>query len=93
MAIPTISNWTESQLVRFFQNMLRLHPPENAISLTTDELTVVQKLKCIDQIQFWRSQPTVGSTGSASALPANPAGYIPILDYAGNVKLIPYYNS
>lgn len=89
---PTIGNWTEGELVRFIQNMIRLHPPESAVNITVDEIDVQKKLKCIDQMQFLRSQATVGATGSASALPANPAGYIIILDYAGNQKLIPYYN-
>lgn len=90
---PTIGNWTSGQLVKFFQNMLRLHPPESAVNLTADEINVTKTLKCTDQVQFFQVQATVGATGTASALPANPAGYIRILDYAGNVKLIPYYNS
>lgn len=89
---PTIGNWTEGELVRFIQNMIRLHPPESAINITVDELDATKMIKCHDQIQFYRSQTTVGAAGGASALPANPAGYIIILDFAGNQKLIPYYN-
>ena len=37
------------------------------------------------------TQTTVGSTGAASALPANPLGYL--IAYAGSTKIaIPYYN-
>ena len=90
--VPTIGGWTEGELVRFIQNMIRLHPPESAVNLTVDDVTITQKLTCKDQLQFLRTQATVGATGTAAALPANPAGYIIILDYAGNQKLIPYYN-
>lgn len=38
------------------------------------------------------AQTTVGATGGASALPANPAGYIKIADAAGNVFVVPVYN-
>ena len=93
MPEPTIGQWTESQFARVVQNMIRLHPPESAVSLTVDEVTVNQQLTCEDQLQFLQHRTTVGAAGSASALPATPAGYIPILDYAGLVKLIPYYNS
>lgn len=93
MAEPTIGNWTQAQLVKFFQNMLKLHPPENAVNLTADNVSIVKQLTCLDQIQFMQSQTTVGAAGGATALPANPTGYIPILDYAGNVRVIPYYNA
>jgi hypothetical protein len=91
-AEPTIGAWTQERLVRFIQNMIRLHPPESAISLTSDAITVNKMLKCVDQIQFKRFQTTVGAAGGAAALPATPTGYIPILDYTGTVKLVPYYN-
>ncbi|HEY6018704.1 MAG TPA: hypothetical protein VIY48_02085 [Candidatus Paceibacterota bacterium] len=87
-----IGTWTVAQLVRFIQDMMREHPPDFSPNLTADDLTVSQTLTCIDQIKFNQVQTTVGAAGSASALPATPAGYIKILDYAGNVKVIPYYN-
>lgn len=92
-AQPTIGEWTEALLVKFIQNMIRLHPPEASSGLIVDELEVVQKFKCLDQIQFSRKPyTTVGAAGTASALPANPVGYIPILDSGGKTMLIPYYN-
>jgi len=90
---PTIGQWTTDQLVRFFQNMIRLHPPESSVNITAEDVNVVKTLKCLDQIQLFQNQTTVGAAGSASALPANPAGYFRVLDYTGNVKLVPYYNS
>jgi hypothetical protein len=90
---PTIGNWTQQQLVKFVQNLIRLHPPESSTSLSVEEVDVVKKLKCFDQIQFLQGQTTVGTAGGAAALPATPAGYIPILDFTGNTKLIPYYNA
>jgi hypothetical protein len=89
---PTIGQWTEERLVRFIQNMIRQHPPESAVSLQADEITVNKMLRCKDQLQFFRFQTTVGAAGGAAALPATPTGYIPILDYTGTVKLVPYYN-
>jgi hypothetical protein len=88
----TIAQWTQERLVRFIQNMIRLHPPESAVNLTADSVTVNKMFKCVDQLQFMQHQTTVGAAGGASALPGAPVGYIPILDYRGNVMLIPYYN-
>lgn len=93
MPEPTIGGWTQGQLVKFFQNMLKLHPPESAVNLTVDDVVVTKTLTCVDQLQFSRSQTTVGSAGGATALPATPTGYIPILDYTGTVRVIPYYNA
>lgn len=92
MAAPdSIGDWTVSELVRFLQEQFRQNPPETAPNLTSDTLTCTALLNIIDQVQFNQVQTTVGAAGSASALPANPEGYIKILDYTGQVKVIPYY--
>lgn len=88
----TIGDWSTSQLVRFLQEQLRQNPPVQAINLTASTLTCTSMLTIADQVQFNQVQSTVGSAGGASALPATPTGYIKILDYQGNVKVIPYYN-
>lgn len=86
-----IGKWTVSELVRFLQEQLRQNPPESAPNLTSDTFTCTALINVLDQIQFNQVQTTVGAAGSASALPANPDGYIKILDYTGAVKVIPYY--
>lgn len=52
MPEPTIGGWTQGQLVKFFQNMLKLHPPESAVNLTVDDVVVTKTLTCVDQLQF-----------------------------------------
>lgn len=89
----TIGEWTPTQLVRFIQEQLRQSPPVQAPNLTSDDLTVTKKLSCLDQLQFYQNQYTVGAAGTASALPANPLGYFRILDFTGNVRAVPYYNA
>lgn len=91
IAKNTIGEWTPGQLVRFIQNMMREHPPEFSSNFSADAVTVNKKLKCSDQLQFTLSQSTVGSAGGASALPATPKGYFQVLDYTGNIVLVPYY--
>lgn len=87
-----IGNWTEQQLVRFIQDALRQEPPPLPPSGATDELTVARKFTLLDEIAFsGTAQTTVGAAGSASAPPANPVGYIRILDNQGQVQVIPYY--
>lgn len=89
----SIGEWTPAQLVRFIQNMLREHPPTSANNLTVEIVNVTKQLNCKDQIQIFTSVQTPGTTGTATALPANPKGYFKFLDYTGNVVLVPYYNS
>lgn len=89
----TIGNWTVSQLVRFLQEQLRQNPPTSAPNLSSSHLTCYELLDIRDQIQFHQIQTTVGSAGTATALPANPSGYVRILDYTGNPFVIPYYKA
>lgn len=89
----TIGDWTISQLIRWLQTQLQQNPPISALTLGVDNMQVNKQLTCLDQIQFLQAQSTVGSAGSASALPANPQGYIRILDYTGAVGVIPYYKA
>lgn len=89
----TIGGWTVSQLVRFLQEQLRQNPPTSAPNLSSSRLTCYELLDIRDQVQFHQVQFTVGGAGTASALPANPAGYVRILDYTGNPFVIPYYKS
>jgi hypothetical protein len=42
------------------------------------------------RINLQNSQTTVGAAGGASALPATPTGYIPVL-IAGTERVIPFY--
>lgn len=93
MEEETIGDWTVERLVRFLQNALEETPPSRIPNLVCDELTVNSKLSNVDQIQFGQAQATVGAAGSASALPANPTGYIRILDFSGAPFVIPYYKA
>lgn len=87
-----IGNWSEQQLIRFVQDALRNDPAPLPPAAQTDELIVARKFTLYDEIQFsGTSQTTVGGAGSASALPANPVGYIRILDNQGQVQVIPYF--
>lgn len=92
MPNETIGDWTIQQLVRFLDVRLRESPPSKIPALTCDTLDITTKVRFFDQLQFNLNQTTVGVAGGASALPATPTGYVRILDYAGNEKLIPYYN-
>ncbi len=49
--------------------------------------TLAQKANLIDG-----SFSTSATAGSATALPATPAGYMTILDDSGATKKVPYYN-
>jgi hypothetical protein len=93
MADETIGDWTVERLVRFLQNALEETPPSRIPTLVCDEVTVNTKQTFVDQVQFIQAQTTVGAAGSASALPANPTGYIRILDYTGSPFVIPYYKA
>ena len=88
-----IGDWTEAQLIRFIQDVLRNDPVPLAAVASADEMIVGRKLTVNDEVLFnGTAQSTVGAAGGASALPATPAGYIRILDNQGAVKVIPYYN-
>lgn len=93
MAEETIGDWTVEKLVRFLQQALEENPPSRIPTLVCDDITTNVKLTLADQIQFSQAQTTVGAAGSASALPANPSGYIRILDFTGNPFVIPYYKA
>lgn len=92
--IDSIGQWDSTTLVKFIQDILQNNPPSFSSSITVDQLSVAAKAIIQDQIQYTRSsRTTVGTAGGAAALPATPSGYIEILDYTGQVKLIPYYNA
>lgn len=93
MAGDTIGDWTVERLVRFLQQALEENPPSRIPTVVCDTLTVNTTATFADQLQFTQTQTTVGSAGSASALPANPTGYIKILDYTGQPFVIPYYKA
>lgn len=89
-----IGDWTEAQLIRFMQDVLRNDPVPLPSSASADELLVTRKLTVNDEIVYnGGAQATVGAAGGASALPATPAGYFRVLDNQGVVRVIPYYNS
>jgi len=89
----TIGEWTVDRLIRFLEQQRDENPPNQIPTLVCDDLTVAGKLTLIDQIVFSQFQTTVGAAGGASALPATPSGYIRILDYTGQSKVIPFYNA
>lgn len=93
MAEETIGDWTVDRLVRYIQQIMQESPPASFTNITCDNVTVVTQLTINDQMQFNNVQFTVGSAGSASALPANPDGYFRVKDYTGVQKVIPYYNA
>lgn len=93
MADETIGEWTVEKLVRFLQQALEENPPSRIPALVCDEITTNAKLTLVDQVQFTQAQTTVGAAGSASALPANPSGYIRILDFTGQPFVVPYYKA
>ncbi len=65
-----------------------------AISTTTGDLTLDPAGKVAlgsgKLITGWGTQTTVGAAGAASALPANPTGYVKI-DVGGTTYVTPYY--
>lgn len=89
----TIGSWSERQLIRFVENILRGRPTTATKSFSADDLIAAQRLTCMDKIQFMQSQTTVGSAGSATALPAQPIGYFKVYDSTGTLRVIPYYNA
>lgn len=93
MAEETIGDWTVEKLVRFLQQALEENPPSRIPALVCDTITASQQLTLADQIQFSQVQTTVGAAGSASALPANPTGYVRILDHTGQPFVVPYYKA
>ncbi len=93
MADETIADWTVEKLVRFLQQALEENPPSRIPTVVCDTLTVNSLATLADQIQFSQAQTTVGAAGSASALPANPTGYIRVLDFTGQPFVIPYYKA
>ena len=89
----TIKDWTPSDLMRYVRDQLTQDPVSVGSGQSVDELTIVRKLTLSDEIQLnGTNQTTVGAAGGASAPPANPAGYIRILDNLGQVRVVPYYN-
>lgn len=93
MADETIGDWTVERLVRFLQQALEENPPNRIPTVVCDTLTVNTTATFIDQLQFNQTQTTVGGAGSGSALPANPVGYLKILDYTGQPFVVPYYKA
>jgi len=93
MAEDTIGEWTVEKLVRFLQSALEENPPSRIPTVVCDTLTVQGQATMLDQIQFTQAQTGVGAAGSATALPANPTGYIRILDFTGQPFVIPYYKA
>ena len=85
-----IAEWTTNKLTRFIQQLFQEELRKAAASY--EEMVVSRKLTVLDEIQLSQAQGTVGAAGGASALPATPSGYMKILDGAGLVKVIPYYN-
>ncbi|SRR6266496_2843861 len=88
----TIGQWSVDEFVKFLQAQFEENPPQKFTVIVVEEAEVVTTLKVLDQIQLTQVQSTVGAAGSAAPLPANPAGYFRVLDYTGQVKLVPYYN-
>jgi hypothetical protein len=86
-----IGDWTTEQLVHFIENTLRDSPPSKIPNLISENLTVPTKLIVSDQVQFGKSQTTVGAAGTASALPATPSGYFRFIDYTGTMRAVPFY--
>lgn len=61
----------------------------NVLAITSTEVTFSKPLKNVAA----NEQTTVGATGAASALPANPLGYIKGFTSGGTSIAIPYYNA
>jgi hypothetical protein len=93
MADETIGTWTVQELTRFLQSVIEDNPPPRIPQLSCDDITINVKMTVIDQLQLTQNQVTVGSAGTASALPANPEGYFRILDFTGQSRVVPYYKS
>lgn len=89
----TIGEWTVAQLVQFLKTQQEDNPPLKSSQMTCDELIVVNKAQFYDRPQFYQYQNTVGAAGTASALPANPLGYIKAIDRNGTAIVIPYYTA
>ena len=93
MAADRIGEWSTTQLTNFVTQLVRDDETINAVVKSLDEVTVNRLLTIIDEIKFSQAQSTVGAAGGASALPATPVGYFRVLDGAGVVRVIPYYNA
>lgn len=93
MAGETIGDWTVEKLVRFLQQALEENPPSRLPTIVCDTIETNITATFKDQVQFNQVQTTVGTAGSATALPANPSGYIRVLDYTGQPFVIPYYKA
>ena len=91
MADETIGNWTVNELVRFLQSTIEDNPPSRIPNLTCDDLTIFTGVNIADRLQLNQVQTTVGSAGSASALPANPEGFFRIADHTGQIRAVPFY--
>lgn len=88
-----IADWSPAELVRYVRDQLTQDPVPLPGAGSTDELTIYRKLTISDEVAFLgTAQATVGAAGTATAPPANPVGYIRILDGQGTVRVIPYYN-
>jgi hypothetical protein len=88
-----LGEWSVTQLIKFLESQKEQSPFQKASAITCGDIRVQKTLFVQDQIQLTQFQTTVGATGTASALPANPAGYFRVLDHTGRVKLVPFYNA
>lgn len=88
-----IGDWTIAEFIRFLQQQMKDYPPTQIPNLVNDVITISTLITILDQIQLNQVQTTVGSAGSASALPANPSGYFKIRDYTGTTFVVPYYKA
>lgn len=89
----TIKDWTPAELIRYVRDQLVQDPVPVGSGQTVDEIYIGRKLTLNDEVEFGgTAQTTVGAAGTASALPANPVGYIRILDNQGQVRVVPFYN-
>ncbi|MEM3062312.1 MAG: hypothetical protein QW303_02015 [Nitrososphaerota archaeon] len=89
---PTIGDWSVDFLVKFMENIREQIASMNLSFLSADQISV-SDISISGNPQFNQTQTTVGAAGSASPLPANPDGYIKILDNSGTVKVIPFYKA
>ncbi len=87
----SIKDWTLNRLLRLIQDVTRDLITPNP---TYERVAVTESLSLDGDLIFnLPSQTTVGSAGSATALPANPQKYIKIVDETGTQLVIPAYKA
>lgn len=89
----TIADWTEGQLFRYIENLLRSNETVGDLSRGANTFVVSRKLTISDELVLKQTQTTVGTAGGASAPPATPDLWAKVTGPDGTVRLVPLYKT